>query len=109
VVLSQDSPFLAAAARGLEQEWESPTILRGTGGAIPLVQQFSEVLGAECVVIGFILPGDAIHAPDERYDTRRLRKGIRSWVRIFEEVQPEILEDNPAARKWLAEHESGPK
>ncbi|MBZ9854636.1 M20/M25/M40 family metallo-hydrolase [Mesorhizobium sp. CA13] len=86
VVLSQDSPFLAAAARGLEQEWESPTILRGTGGAIPLVQQLSEVLGAECVVIGFILPGDAIHAPDERYDTRRLLKGIRSWVRIFEEI-----------------------
>lgn len=87
VFLSQDSPFLAAAARGLEQEWASPTIFRGTGGAIPLVQQLSETLGADCVVIGFILPGDAIHAPDEHYDTRRLRKGIRSWVRIFEEIR----------------------
>lgn len=87
VVLSQDSPFLAAAARGLEEEWGSPVILRGTGGAIPLVQQFSDVLGAECVVVGFILPSDAIHAPDERYDTERLQKGVRSWVRIFEEVQ----------------------
>jgi len=92
VVLSQDSPFLAAAARGLEQEWASPAILRGTGGAIPLVQQLSETLGAECVVIGFILPGDAIHAPDEHYDTRRLRKGIRSWVRIFEEIRLGIPE-----------------
>ncbi|MCM2474561.1 M20/M25/M40 family metallo-hydrolase [Rhizobium sp. CG5] len=86
VVLSQDSPFLAAAARGLELEWEQPAILIGTGGAIPLVQQFHEVLGAECVVIGFILAGDAIHAPDERYDTERLRRGIRSWVRIFGDI-----------------------
>lgn len=87
VVLSQESRFLSAAARGLEAEWGAPTVLRGTGGAIPLVEQFSQRLGAECVVIGFILPGDAIHAPDERYDTERLRKGARSWIRIFEAIQ----------------------
>ena len=89
VLLSQDSRFLKAASRGLEEEWGTPAVLRGTGGAIPLVEQFSRGLGAECVVIGFILPGDAIHAPDERYDTERLRKGMRSWVRIFEEIQSE--------------------
>jgi len=97
VVLSQESPFLAAAARGLEQEWESPTILRGTGGAIPLVQHLSDVLGAECVVIGFILPGDAIHAPNERYDTERLRKGARSWARIFEQIQVTMISQDEAA------------
>lgn len=87
VMLSQDSRFLKASSRGLEAEWGTPAVLRGTGGAIPLVEQFSRGLGAECVVIGFILPGDAIHAPDERYDTERLLKGVRSWVRIFEEIQ----------------------
>ncbi|MBY5377301.1 M20/M25/M40 family metallo-hydrolase [Rhizobium leguminosarum] len=86
VVLSQESQFLTASARGLEQEWGTPAVLRGTGGAIPLVEQFSHRLGAECVVIGFILPGDAIHAPDERYDTERLRKGARSWIRILEAI-----------------------
>jgi acetylornithine deacetylase/succinyl-diaminopimelate desuccinylase-like protein len=87
VVLSQESQFLTASASGLEEEWGTPTVLRGTGGAIPLVEQFSHRLGAECVVIGFILSGDAIHAPDERYDTERLRKGARSWIRIFEKIQ----------------------
>ena len=87
VVLSQDSPFLRAASQGLAEEWGMPTVLRGTGGAIPLVEQFSHVLGAECVVIGFILPDDAIHAPDERYDTERFRSGVRSWVRIFDKVR----------------------
>lgn len=87
VVLSQDSRFLKASSRGLEGEWGTPAVLRGTGGAIPLVEQFSRNLRAECVVIGFILPSDAIHAPDERYDTKRLRKGVRSWVRIFEQIR----------------------
>jgi acetylornithine deacetylase/succinyl-diaminopimelate desuccinylase-like protein len=88
VVLSDKSPYIAAVARGLEREWDTPAILRGTGGAIPLVQHFSDVLDIDCLVIGFILADDAIHAPDERYDTERLYRGIRSWVRIFEELQP---------------------
>lgn len=87
VVLSEESRFLSAACQGLEKEWFAPTVLRGTGGAIPLVEQFSHGLGAECVVIGFILPDDAIHAPDERYDTERLRRGARSWVRILKAIQ----------------------
>lgn len=53
VMLSQDSRFLKAASRGLEEEWGTPAVLRGTGGAIPLVEQFSCGLGAECAVIGF--------------------------------------------------------
>jgi acetylornithine deacetylase/succinyl-diaminopimelate desuccinylase-like protein len=35
----------------------------------------------------FILADDAIHAPNERYDIERLRKGIRSWVRILSELR----------------------
>lgn len=87
VTLSQDSAFLRASSRGLEREWEVPTILKGTGGAIPLVQQFADGLGAECIVIGFILGNDAIHAPDERYDVERLRRGARSWIHILDEIQ----------------------
>jgi acetylornithine deacetylase/succinyl-diaminopimelate desuccinylase-like protein len=90
VALSQESRFLKAAALGLEEEWGAPTVLRGTGGAIPLVEQFKNGLGAECVVIGFILPDDAIHAPDERYDTERLRRGARSYVRILDAIQDQV-------------------
>jgi acetylornithine deacetylase/succinyl-diaminopimelate desuccinylase-like protein len=86
-MLSQDSAFLRASARGLETEWDAPTILKGTGGAIPLVQHLTEGLGADCIVIGFILGNDAIHAPDERYDVERLRRGARSWIRILNEIR----------------------
>ncbi|MEF2072697.1 M20/M25/M40 family metallo-hydrolase [Consotaella aegiceratis] len=87
VVMSPDNPFVQAVRRGQEAEWRKPTILKGSGGAVPLAQLFKDVLGVDCIVIGFILADDAIHAPDERYDIERLHKGIRSWARILEEIE----------------------
>ncbi|SFQ53838.1 Acetylornithine deacetylase/Succinyl-diaminopimelate desuccinylase [Nitratireductor indicus] len=87
VAMSPDNPFVQAVARGMEREWSTPTILKGSGGSIPLAEMFSDVLGIDCIVLGFILSSDAIHAPDEHYDTLRLHKGIRSWVRILDEVR----------------------
>lgn len=86
VRLADTNPLLKAAARGLEDEWQAPTILKGTGGAIPLVGALCDGLGVDCVVIGFILESDAIHAPDEHYDVERFHKGTRSWIRIINEV-----------------------
>lgn len=54
--------------------------------AILLAGQLSQGLGLDCVVIGFILSSDAIHAPNEHYDMERPRRGTRSWVRIFEQT-----------------------
>lgn len=84
VALSQDNPYLNAAKQALEAEFGLPAIIKGTGGAIPLVQQLSTGLGVDCIVTGFILADDAIHGPDERFDVERLHKGIRSWVRILD-------------------------
>lgn len=87
VRLSEENPFLAAASRGLEAEWGLPTVLKGTGGAIPLVGALKDGLGVDCVVLGFILESDAIHAPDEHYDVERFHRGTRSWARIFAEIR----------------------
>ncbi|SFD51177.1 M20/M25/M40 family metallo-hydrolase [Roseivivax sediminis] len=87
VHLSESNPFLVAAARGLEAEWGRPAVLKGTGGAIPVVGALNDGLGLDCVVLGFILESDAIHAPDEHYDVERLHRGTRSWIRIFGEIR----------------------
>lgn len=78
--------YVAATARALEAEWEQPVLIKGTGGTIPLVELLTHRLDVDCIVTGFILADDAIHAPNERYDVERLRKGIRSWVRILSEL-----------------------
>lgn len=85
-VMAEDGPLVQAAARGLAAEWGRPTLFKGSGGAIPLVQALGDSLGVDCIVIGFILGDDAIHAPDERYDVERFHRGTRAWVRILAEI-----------------------
>lgn len=90
VTVNENSPFIAAAARALDAEWPEPTLIKGTGGAVPVVGLLTEQLGVDCVTVGFILGDDAIHAPNERYDVERLRKSTRSWVRILQEVKSDL-------------------
>jgi acetylornithine deacetylase/succinyl-diaminopimelate desuccinylase-like protein len=80
------SGYVAATARALESEWAQPPLIKGTGGTIPLVELLTDRLEVDCIVTGFILADDAIHAPNERYDVERLRRGVRSWVRILSEL-----------------------
>jgi acetylornithine deacetylase/succinyl-diaminopimelate desuccinylase-like protein len=86
LVASPDNPFLQAVSDGLEAEWQTPTVHKGSGGSVPLAEMFSDVLSVDCIIIGFILSDDAIHGPDERYDVERFHKGARSWVRILGEI-----------------------
>lgn len=86
VTVNSESDYVAAAARALDAEWPEKTLIMGTGGAVPLVGLLKEKLGVDCIVTGFILNDDAIHAPNERFDTERFRKAIRSWIRVIAEV-----------------------
>ncbi|POF29103.1 M20/M25/M40 family metallo-hydrolase [Roseibium marinum] len=86
VSVNDAGPYVAATARALDCEWAQPTLIKGTGGTIPLIELLTNSLNVDCIVTGFILADDAIHAPNERYDVERLRKGIRSWVRILSEL-----------------------
>jgi acetylornithine deacetylase/succinyl-diaminopimelate desuccinylase-like protein len=88
VSMTETGPYIAAARRALDAEWPEPVLIKGTGGTVPLVGWLSQMLGIDCVSFGFILGDDAIHAPNERFDTERLRKGIRSWARLLSELAP---------------------
>ncbi|HEV2507866.1 MAG TPA: M20/M25/M40 family metallo-hydrolase [Mesorhizobium sp.] len=89
VSVNEDSPYLMATARALDAEWPERTLIKGTGGTVPLVRLLTDRLGVDCIVTGFILADDAIHGPNEHYDVERLRKGTRSWARILSELRDE--------------------
>lgn len=89
VSVNEKSPYLVATGRALDAEWPERTLIKGTGGTVPLVRLLTDRLGVDCIVTGFILPDDAIHGPNEHYDVERLRKGTRSWVRILSELGQE--------------------
>ncbi len=86
LVLPAGDPALAAAARALRVTYGSwPALLR-SGGSIPLVGQLHRRLGAPVVLMGFGLPSDAIHGPNERLDLAQFFRGVETMIRFYAEL-----------------------
>ena len=64
---------------------KEPVFLR-EGGSIPIAALFSELLGVPVVLMGFGLPDDSVHAPNEKYSLDQYFKGIRTVASFLEEM-----------------------
>jgi acetylornithine deacetylase/succinyl-diaminopimelate desuccinylase-like protein len=81
--ISEQNPFIQKSAAALKSEFKRETVLIGSGGSIPIVRSFKDILKMDSVLVGFGLNDDAIHSPNEKYNVSSFHKGIRSWVRIM--------------------------
>jgi acetylornithine deacetylase/succinyl-diaminopimelate desuccinylase-like protein len=85
-VISPDHPFMrsaqAAFARGFGAE---PVFLR-SGGSIPIVAAFSQVLDVPVIMMDFGLPGENLHAPNEHFHLEHFDKGIATLCSYWEEL-----------------------
>lgn len=81
-----DSPHMARSLKALSDEWPKPAVVIGSGGSIPIVGYFKDILGMDSLLIGFGHADDQIHSPNEKYDLASFHKGIRSWARVLAEL-----------------------
>lgn len=94
VVVADDHPAVAAAARAMEAGFGKPPVLIGTGGSIGPVATFDKVLRLPQVLIGVGLPDDNIHAPNEKFDLQQFFDGIKTIAAFYDELggQDSMLE-----------------
>jgi acetylornithine deacetylase/succinyl-diaminopimelate desuccinylase-like protein len=81
-----DNPYIQAATRALHEVWGKDTVFIRSGGSIPIVGDFDRHLGVPSVMMGFGLPDDNIHAPNEKFHLKNFELGIDSIVRFMEEA-----------------------
>ena len=75
-----------AGARALHDAFGRDVIYAGEGGSIPIVSEFERVLGAPALLMGFGLPGENAHAPDEWMSVENFEKGTHASARLLEEL-----------------------
>jgi acetylornithine deacetylase/succinyl-diaminopimelate desuccinylase-like protein len=81
-----DSPGVRAAIVALEKGFEKKPLYQREGGSIPIVVQFKELLGLDTVLLGFGLPDENAHAPDEFINLNNFYSGIRTVAHFFNEL-----------------------
>lgn len=77
-------PAMKAASAAYEASFGRKPVFMREGGSIPVVSQFQEYLGLETVLMGFGLPDDCIHAPNERFHLPTFYRGIETSIRFLE-------------------------
>jgi acetylornithine deacetylase/succinyl-diaminopimelate desuccinylase-like protein len=79
-------PALGAAARVYHLGFGIPPVFLRSGGTIPVVNLMQDILGIPAVLMGFGLPDDRIHAPNEKFHMPNFFKGIETSIQFLAEV-----------------------
>jgi acetylornithine deacetylase/succinyl-diaminopimelate desuccinylase-like protein len=86
VIVPVDAPPMQAAAAALKETYGKEPIFIREGGSIPVAALFYNLLGAPVVMMGFGLPDDNLHAPNEKYSLSQYFKGIRTVTRFLQKM-----------------------
>ncbi|MBM3906986.1 MAG: dipeptidase [Gemmatimonadetes bacterium] len=81
-----EGPLFEAAKRALHAAFGRNPEVTGEGGSIPVVGDFERILGVPVLLMGFGLPGENAHAPDEWMSVENFNKGMRAIADLFEEL-----------------------
>jgi acetylornithine deacetylase/succinyl-diaminopimelate desuccinylase-like protein len=85
LMVNIDHPAIRVAAKAFSDILGKPTVFTRSGGSIPIVGDFATHLGIPTILMGFGLPDDGLHSPNEKYNIRNYYDGIRTLAHFFEE------------------------
>jgi acetylornithine deacetylase/succinyl-diaminopimelate desuccinylase-like protein len=82
-----DHPAIQAAGRALEKAYGVPAAFIRMGGSIPVVETFSQLLDLPVVMLGFGLPDENLHAPNEHFHLENFDKGLETLCDYWFELK----------------------
>ncbi len=85
-----DSVAYKAASLAMEKSFGIKPVPTRSGGSIPIVSAFEEILGIKTILMGFGLESDAIHSPNENFPLENFYKGLET-VPLFYKYFSELM------------------
>ena len=81
-----DGPLFDAARRALATAFDREPVIVGEGGSIPVVGDFQKILKAPVLLVGFGLPGENAHAPNEWMSVDNYHRGAEAVAALWDEL-----------------------
>jgi acetylornithine deacetylase/succinyl-diaminopimelate desuccinylase-like protein len=85
-LVNRNHPAMRAAFAAYREGFGVSPVFVRSGGSIPVVNEFQELLGAPTILMGFALPDDRIHAPNEKFHLPNFFKGIETCIALLREI-----------------------
>lgn len=76
-------PLYEAGAAAVEMAFGKAPVFGGSGGSIPIVPEFERILKAPAMLMGFGLPGENAHAPNEWLSIDQFEKGTHASAELL--------------------------
>jgi acetylornithine deacetylase/succinyl-diaminopimelate desuccinylase-like protein len=85
-LVNANNDFVRASSKAMEEVFGNKTVFIRSGGSIPIVGSFERSLGVPSVLMGFGLPDDNLHSPNEKFYLPNFYRGIEAVARFLELV-----------------------
>jgi acetylornithine deacetylase/succinyl-diaminopimelate desuccinylase-like protein len=85
-VIRTDNRYVKASTEAMKEVFGKETVYIRSGGSIPIVSDFDKHLKIPSVMMGFGLPDDNLHAPNEKFHIPNFYRGIESIIRFFQKL-----------------------
>jgi acetylornithine deacetylase/succinyl-diaminopimelate desuccinylase-like protein len=85
ISVNPNHPAIQIAAKAFSEMLGKPTVFIRGGGSIPIVGDFATHLGIPTVLMGFGLPDDGLHSPNEKYRISNYYQGIVTIAHFLEQ------------------------
>lgn len=83
VLVDYREPAIQAMAEAFQEGFGAPPLYMRAGGSIPVAREVQEILGAPMVLMGFGLPDDNAHAPNEKLYLPNLWRGVETLIHYY--------------------------
>ncbi|RAQ96587.1 dipeptidase [Thermogemmatispora tikiterensis] len=84
VLVSPEAPVIRAASAALKETYGREPVFIREGGSIPIAALFNDILQVPIVFMGFGLPDDNLHSPNEKYSLKQFFRGVRTVARFLQ-------------------------
>lgn len=86
VIVDRESEFMRAAEKAYQKVFGKKPLFEYSGGSIGVIVDLKEILGVDSIMMGYGLPDDSLHGPNEKMSLSMFEKGVRTNIEFLRAV-----------------------